>query len=77
MTVFCKIKSTSCKLDTKDLDIELAKCMELLDYYYDFFNETNNVDAAILSHIVTIRYSCLAWILLKKKKSNIFYSICK
>ena len=40
--------------------------MELLDYYYDFFNETNNVDAAILSHIVTIRYSCLAWILLKK-----------
>ena len=64
---FCKkFDLATCGLDTKGLDLELAKCMELLDYYNNFFNN-QKIDAAILSHIVTIRYSCMAWILLTKK----------
>ncbi len=61
-----KFNLGTCKLSDTRLILELADCLELLDFYNDFLNK-NKINAAILSHTITMRYSCLSWLLLTKK----------
>ena len=42
-----------------------AKCIYFLDFYKNLI-KTNKIECAVLSHQVTIRYSTLIWLLLKK-----------
>ncbi len=51
---------------------ELAECLESLSFYNDLLNE-KKINAVIVSHLITIKFSVLCWMMLHKK-IPVFYT---